>query len=130
MRKIVILAALLIIVSVAQASAQDMVMVESIDGYYVKMIVLNNNPPVVGANSVLFQLTDASGNWVPNITDIGVTYELSGFMPRRIMPVTNTNMGYSGVMNIYTAASYDVFFVFVRGTDNQRVVRFTFQTRG
>ncbi|WP_420264525.1 hypothetical protein [Candidatus Magnetominusculus dajiuhuensis] len=126
---IIPLALVLIFALVAVASATDLVMVNSVDGYTVKMTVLCDGLPVVGANQIIFELRDSSGKEVADIADIGVNYEVAGFAPRKIMPVTKSASGYSGVLNVSKAAIYDVFFVFEARGQQKRIVRFSFQTR-
>ncbi|MBF0567772.1 MAG: hypothetical protein HQK95_02780 [Nitrospirae bacterium] len=128
-RGMVILLPLIIIALMGAASATDLVMVNSVDGYTVKMTVLCDGLPVVGTNQIFFELRDSSGKEVADIADIGVNYEVAGFAPRKIMPVTRTSSGYSGVLNVSKAAIYDVFFVFEARGQQKRIVRFSFQTR-
>ncbi|MBF0405532.1 hypothetical protein [Candidatus Magnetominusculus xianensis] len=111
------------------ASAENLVMTGYVDGYKVTMAVRADNLPAVGPNQTTFDLRDASGRDVPDIADIGVTYEVAGVLPRRNMPLSKAGTAYTGILNIYKAAPYDLFFVFERRGEKQRVVRFSFQTR-
>ncbi|MBF0458198.1 MAG: hypothetical protein HQK99_09915 [Nitrospirae bacterium] len=123
------LSALLIIAFVPPSSAANLVMIGYIDGYLVTMTVVADTLPAVGTNKVLFELNDSSNREVTGITDIGATYGVSGTMPRINLPLYRIPGGYAGTLNINKAALHDVFFVFERRGEKQRVVRFSFQTK-
>lgn len=128
-RQIFLTALLLIIFTAASASAANLEMTGYIDGYRVTMTVIADKLPAVGTNQVFFELKDSSNRDVADIADIGVTYELAGVMPRKNMSLNRIPGGYSGILYVNKAALYDVFFIFERRGEKQRVVRFSFQTK-
>lgn len=121
--------AVLLSMLVTAASAENLVVKGNADGYQVTMAVRADNLPVVGTNQAAFYLRDSSDKEVSDIVDVGVTYEVAGFMPRKIMSLTKTGNAYSGTFIITKAALYDVFFVFERRGEKQHVVRLSFQTK-